>query len=900
MQTSIEKSVNTQNSQQPMGNIPVRTHKTSYSLPLQLVLVVPFLLQFVIVVGVTGWLSWHSKQQPLGDTINRNTLLLCFLSLLIAVGSSITIQKWIIQPIRLLIQATAEIAHGQLDREVTITRIDELSALSRALNQMAAQLRDSFRTLAKTNEELEIRIEERTEELRQSEKKFAKIFQSSPSPSSIVRMKDGQILEVNDSALRFFGHADADAADSGSLRLDIWEDERDRREVFQILKETGSIRNREYTFHTTTGDPRTVLYSGEIIELNGEDYLLGILNDISDRKQLELELWRSQKFLDSIIDNIPLAVAVKDVNNDFRNVIWNKASEEMFGITKRAIFWRRVEEFYSPKQANFFLEGDLEAIERASTIEIPEATLDTVEQGRIVLRTLKVPIFNDNGQAAYLICISEDISDRRQAEILLQQAKEAAEVANRAKSEFLANMSHELRTPLNGILGYVQILNRNSNLSDQQQEGLQIIQQCGEHLLTLINDILDISKIEARRIELHPHPFSLPNFLRSIVNIFQIRAEQKGIAFTHTELNQLPVGVNADEQRLRQILINLLGNAVKFTDNGYVDFKVSEIATSTPNAIGIRFQVNDTGSGISNDQLEEIFLPFLQVGDRKRMTEGTGLGLAISKKLVEMMGSSLQVSSTLGQGSSFWFDLDLQAAEDLVDLHEIKERRIVGYRRSPDRDPICILVVDDKRENRLILVNFLAPLGFEMVEAVNGLECLQKAQEFKPDTILIDLVMPVMDGFEATRQLRQLPEFQSTIIIAVSASVFGYDQSTSIDVGCNTFIPKPVRHTTLLDRLKTYLDLEWEYAEEAEPKLPESGPISDTGSQSAVPSSEIIQQLLQLAMMGDVVSIEEQAMLIEQQDVRFMEFTTQLRQLAKSFQVKPIQTLLKKYLPAQP
>lgn len=874
-----------------------RTYKSLHSLPLQLVLVVPFLLQFTLVIGLTGWLSWHHSGQPLEEATNRNTLWLCFLSLIIAIGSGIASQKWIIQPIRQLIRATAEIANGQLDREVNITRIDELSTLSRAFNQMAAQLRDSFATLAKTNEELELLVEARTEELRQSEKKFAKIFLSSPNPSSIVRMKDGQILEVNDSALRFFGHADADAddADSGSLRLDIWEDARDRHEVFQILKETGSIRNREYAFHTKAGDLRTVLYSGEIIEINSESYLLGILNDISDRKQLELELWRSQKFLDSIIDNIPLAVAVKDVNNDFRNVIWNKASEEMFGITKRAIFWRRVEEFYSPKQASFFLEGDLEAIERASTIEIPEATLDTVEQGRIVLRTLKVPIFNDNGQAAYLMCISEDISDRRQAELVLQQAKESAEVANRAKSEFLANMSHELRTPLNGILGYVQILNRNSALSPQQQEGLQIIQQCSEHLLTLINDILDISKIEARRIELHPHTFNLHNFLQSIVNIFQVRAEQKGITFTFTELNQIPIGVTTDEQRLRQILINLLGNAVKFTENGQVDFKVSAIGKPADRMIRIRFQVDDTGSGINSNQLEEIFLPFQQVGDQKRMTEGTGLGLAISKKLVEMMGSSLQVSSILGQGSSFWVDLDLEPAEGFDDLPEIRERQIVGYRKTTDRDPLRILVADDKRENRMVLVNLLAPLGFEIIEAVNGEECLQKAQEFKPAMILLDLVMPVMDGFEATRQLRQLPEFKSTIIFAVSASVFGYDQSTSIDVGCNAFIPKPVRHATLLDRLKTYLDLEWEYEEEAEPKLPESEPISDTDLQSAVPSPEIIQQLLQLAMMGDVVSIEEQAIQIEQQDDRFKEFTTQLRQLAKSFQIKPIQTLLNKY-----
>jgi PAS domain S-box-containing protein len=871
-------------------------------------LALPFLLQIILIVAVMGWLFWHKDQ--LSD---RSILLIYSLPLAISIAFSIAIGKWITDLIQQLIRAIESISNGQIDCEVKVPRIAELGVLSNSFNQMAAHLRESFDTLAQTNQELEMRVEERTEELRQSEKKFTKIFLSSPNPSSITRMRDRQVVEVNDSALKFFGYTDTEEADSGALRLDIWEDERERREVFQILKETGSIRNREYTFHTKTGDPRTVLYSGEIIELNGEAYLLGILNDISDRKQLELELWRSQKFLDSIIDNIPLAVAVKDVNNDFRNVIWNKASEKMFGITKRAIFWRRVEEFYSPKQADFFTEGDREAIEQVSIIEIPEAILDTIERGRLLLRTLKVPIFNESGQAAYLICISEDVSDRKQAEITLQQAKEAAEVANRAKSEFLANMSHELRTPLNGILGYVQILKRNRNLSVQQEEGLNIIQQCGEHLLTLIGDILDISKIEARRMELHPHAFNLPNFLNSIANIFQIRAEQKRIEFTYTALNQLPIGINADEQRLRQILINLLGNAVKFTDSGHVQFNVSIMPASTANSIRIRFQVDDTGSGISSNQLEEIFLPFQQVGDGKRMTEGTGLGLAISKKLVEMMGGSLKVSSRLGQGSSFWFELDLQEAEHFFDLSTTKVKRIVGYKKDPDRAPIRALVVDDKRENRLVLINLLSPLGFEMMEAVNGLECLQKAPEFKPDIILLDLVMPVMDGFEVTRQLRQLTAFQDTIIFAVSASVFGYDQDASIDVGCNTFIPKPIREDTLFDRLKTYLGLEWEYEQESNSHPLESSLASGTSLEknndtdrdtnqardgaNALPEPEVLQNLLQLAMMGDVVSIEEQATQIEQQDDRFREFTTQLRQLAKGFQLKQIQTLLKKYLP---
>jgi PAS domain S-box-containing protein len=857
----------------------------------------------VIVIPENDFLSQiHSN--------NLNTVLLCLLSLGLAIGFGVLTSKWIAKPIQNLVQATEEIANGQFDRSVQVPRITELGLLSRSFNKMAAQLRESFQNLAQANEELEIRVEARTQDLRQSEKKFAQIFLSSPNPTSIVRMRDRQVVEVNDSALRFFGYVGADEADSGSLRLDIWEDERERREVFQILKETGSVRNREYTFHTKSGEPRTVLYSGEIIELNDEPYLLGILNDISDRKQLEMELWRSQKFFDSIIDNIPLAVYVKDASNDFRIEIWNQASEDMFGITKRAIFWRRAEEFYSRKQVDFFTEGDREAITTGNIIEIPEAVLDTVDKGKLVLRTLKVPVFNENGQEAYLICISEDISDRKQAEIALQTAKEAAEVANRAKSEFLANMSHELRTPLNGILGYVQILKRHPNLSSQQEEGLNIIQQCGEHLLTLIGDILDISKIEARRMELHPQSFNLASFLHNIADIFEIRAEQKGIAFEYIALTQLPTGVNADEQRLRQILINLLGNAIKFTDRGYVHFQVSVMDSTNPSTTKIRFQVDDTGSGISSDQLEAIFLPFQQVGDSRRMTEGTGLGLAISKKLVEMMDTKLQVSSNLGEGSSFWFDLDLQVDDHFVDLRSDRDRQIVGYQQSSSRDAIRVLIADDKRENRLVLSHLLAPLGFETMEAVNGAECLQKAIEFKPDLILLDLVMPVIDGFEATRQLRQIPQFKNTIIFAVSASVFGQDQDASIDVGCNAFIPKPVREETLLEHIKTFLGLEWEYTPDQtemplaiDRDLEKSNTQTSTPSRdrpkdraSIIPDPEILNNLLQLAMMGDAIALEEQAIQIEQQDDRFIKFTGEIRQLAKGFQIKQIQALLKSYL----
>ncbi|HEY9645109.1 MAG TPA: PAS domain S-box protein, partial [Chroococcidiopsis sp.] len=316
---------------------------------------------------------------------------------------------------------------------------------------------------------------------------------------------------------------------------------------------------------------------------------------------------------------------------------------------------------------------------------------------------------DEQGQPLYYVGITHDISDRILAEEKLRQAKEAAEVANRAKSEFLANMSHELRTPLNGILGYAQILQRQQEPSSSQAQGLEVIYQCGEHLLTLINDILDLSKIEAHKMELHPVEFHLPDMLKGVTNLFALRAAQKGITFTYEAISDMPAWVKGDEQRLRQILINLIGNAVKFTDQGGVVFKVG-VVTSTQT---IRFLVEDTGCGIAPEYLDEIFQPFRQVGDRNSAISGTGLGLAISRRLAEMMGSQLQVKSRLGQGSTFWLDVALPQVMSHTAQNEIRESRdraIVGFTGPPR----TVLIVDDKGENRRFLVSLLKPLGFEV------------------------------------------------------------------------------------------------------------------------------------------------------------------------------------------
>ncbi len=482
--------------------------------------------------------------------------------------------------------------------------------------------------------------------------------------------------------------------------------------------------------------------------------------------------------------------------------------------------------------------------------------------------------------------LQQEVRDR-------QRAEEMAQSANRAKSEFLANMSHELRTPLNGILGYTQICQKDSTLSEQQQHRISIIHQCGEHLLTLINDVLDLSKIEARKMELYPREFHFDEFLQSIAEICKIKAEQKRISLLYQPLSPLPKVVRADDKRLRQVLLNLLGNAIKFTETGAIAFKVGYDGKK------MHFQVEDSGIGIAANELDEIFQPFQQVGENSRKTEGTGLGLAISRQLIEMMGGTLQVKSTLGVGSTFWFDLDLPVADSSTSTTAIK-CSITGFTGEKRK----ILVVDDKPTNRSILLGFLEPLGFEVLDAVDGEDGLNKAEAFRPDVILLDLVMPNLDGFEATRRLRLMPTLKDTVVIAVSASVFEFDQKQSIKVGCNDFLAKPVREGELLQKLQEHLKLEWicesvseigELSKERE--LQEKGQASASLSSTdfLVPPAEEVAIFLDLAMRGDLRAIAKRATQLEETNQEWSPFAAHLRQLAKGFKGRQILEFLKQF-----
>ncbi|MEO5960261.1 MAG: PAS domain S-box protein, partial [Opitutaceae bacterium] len=603
------------------------------------------------------------------------------------------------------------------------------------------------------------------------------------------------------------------------------------------------------------------------------------------RSQADAALKRAEGRYRSIFENALEGLYVTSPEGKFLSA--NTALARMLGYASPAELLTDVNDIGRQiyvgenRRAEFFalVQGADEVTDFESEIVRPDGSKAWISESVRVVRNAAGAVDRFEGLAI-------DITQKREAEQALRAAKEAADTASRAKSYFLASVSHELRTPLNGILGYTQILRRDTALTGKQREGVRVIHESADHLLALINDVLDLSKIEAGRIELYHADFELPEFALGVERVFAPRAKEKCILFESAVAPDLPRFVRGDEQRLRQIVFNLASNAVKFTRTGGVVFSVQRAEGNA-----IRFSVSDTGTGIAPGDLGKLFEPFSQVGNKATAAAtGTGLGLAISRSLVERMGGQLHVESRPGWGSRFWFEVALPVVSSAKPSTAAVSRRVVGY-EGPRRR---VLVVDDITANRTVLVDMLSPLGFEVVEAADGATALDVAEKFPPDLVLMDLRLPGgIDGLEATRRLRtgeskRPPDAGRLRVVAVSASAYDLDRAECIAAGCDAFLAKPFREEQLWAVVEEMLGLVWRFVEVEESRVPFPQTVHPPPPGEAT-------AIYELAAKGDVVGIRARAEALIVQDARFEPFAQNVLELATRFKMKAIRQFVARY-----
>ncbi|MCS6958520.1 MAG: ATP-binding protein [Pseudanabaenaceae cyanobacterium SKYGB_i_bin29] len=846
------------------------------------------------------------------------------------------------KPIKELNEAVQVLARGNIKEKLNIKGIAEFEQLSQSFNTMADDLTNLIRELEAAKRNLDLKVQERTRELKRSEEKFAAAFTASPNPIIIVKLPETTFAEVNEAFCNLTGYRPEEVINRKIARMKIFTADTFRG-ISQELIEQGRVRNFEFDYWNRQGEKRTAVVAIEMTDFGSDVYLIAIVNDITEQKRFQLEQERSRAALeqrDAILyrQNYYLKSLNRDprtMNGDLPTAfeIFTETLAMALGVDRAAI-WLLDEtgeqlvcrDLYSQQAEdcphtqgktialrdiqNYWEQIDRDGVVMAEDIywraefmevigtplkdEAVIASFDTKIRmdgrtiGVLTVENLRQHIWLQEEQSfirsvSDLITLSIQAAERIKTAEELAKAKESADRANRAKSEFLANMSHELRTPLNGILGYAQILQR-YELPENVKKGIQTIYNSGNHLLTLINDILDLSKIEARKMELHPHPVHLPSFLKGVIEIASVRAEQKGIAFIHSFSPELPEGIVVDEKRLRQVLLNLLGNAIKFTDEGCVTFVV-ECSSSQGQETNLTFTVSDTGIGMTPEQMSQLFQAFQQVGDSNRKAEGTGLGLSISQRLVQMMGGEIKVESVYGVGSKFWFTITLPVAKDVVPQQTEIHQSIVGYKGKRRK----ILIVDDREDNREVVAGMLLPLGFNLIMASDGVEGIQVAEKERPDLIITDLVMPNMDGFEMVRRLRQNPLLQDTKIIASSASVFRSDQDKCMQIGCNGFVAKPVQADDLFSKVQQVLQLEWIEGQSAESGVAKT----ETNGKSVVfPRVEIVNELKELTRKGAFKKVVKRVKQLAEEDSCYSEFVRQVQALAESFQEQNLLSFL--------
>lgn len=623
------------------------------------------------------------------------------------------------------------------------------------------------------------------------------------------------------------------------------------------------------------------------------ELFFGTTTDITQRKQTELTLKQlnaeleqrvkdrtqalqeSRSIMQLVLDTIPLRVFWKD--RDSRYLGCNLAFARDLGLTPDQVVGKTDAELPVGGKATRYRTEDAQIVSAQAPRLGYEELISIPQDGKIYARTSKVPLTNADGAVIGVLGCYEDISDIKQVEAALrqlnaeleqrvrdrtcelQEAVEISEAASQAKGTFLANMSHELRTPLNAILGFSQLLACDETLSYDSREAIDIINRSGEHLLSLINDILEMTKIEAGQVSLKVVGFDLDDLLASLVDMFDYRARNKGLGLVVACHPSLPRHLRADEPKLRQVLINLVGNAIKFTHQGQVAVQVAPAYPLTqppgPNdALELTFRVSDTGIGIALADQAQLFEPFVQVSQGADGLGGTGLGLTISRQFVAMMGGDITVESQLGQGAQFAFTLPVQVAKGLAKPATPTAARVTGL--APGQPSYRILVVDDDKTHRYLLTQLLQSVGFEVRDAEDGQQAIDLWQRWRPQLIWLDMRMPVLSGYEAAQYIRaqesdpaQAGSLTPTKIIALTANAFEDDRAQAIDIGCDDFVRKPFQLDHLLTKLAEHLRVEYTYGPESATPTAPLAEVDAIAALRRLPVTELIglhQATLQL------------------------------------------------------
>lgn len=777
----------------------------------------------------------------------------------------IGLAAWIASVLRnrvaVVIQGVRDFQDGKLKHRLPVKSGDELGQLATAFNQMAQSIESSY------------------EKLSRSEQRFRAIFNQTFQIAGFLTPQ-GTVLAANTAMQEFLGATESELIDKACWTLPKWGDSSElQRRILESVQEAadGHFLRFEATSLCSDGDIRVldfslkpfkddeglivnlVLEARDITDLKKAEHELRrhrdqlevfvhertreltlanekLQSEIRERKQAEYKVRaerdRAQRYLD-----IAGAIIVL-IDSRQRTGLINKKGCEILGYSERELIGADWFDTVAP-------EGEREAdralfaalLSRGSgSVEYVENTVLT-KDGQPLIIAWQISVLTDmNGKPVGTLSSGVDITQRKRTEEELRRARDAAEVANRTKSAFLANISHEIRTPLNAILGFCQLMLRDCSISFQHRESIEKINRSGEHLLALINEVLEMSKIESGCASLSPTNFDLYRLLEDVEMMFRVRTETKGLQFEVSTSDNLVRHVVGDQSKIRQVLINLLENAVKFTNQGGVLLRVfsenheaekphSEVAPCHSNGtIRLIMEVKDTGIGIRDEDKEKVFQPFEQLGSSTNPDGGTGLGLAICREFLRIMGGTISLTSRVGQGSVFRVEIPVERGTGQACDSKEPTRRVIGLQ--PGQPRYRILVVDDIQTNREILSSMLLSVGLDVRTAHNGKQAVAVFDQWHPHAILMDMKMPVMDGRQATKEIKSRPGGEQTVVIAVSAGAWEEERKTVLADGPDDFIRKPFREGDVFNILGAHLGLEYAYQQDDRQEASRNAPMN--------------------------------------------------------------------------